>query len=190
LHAPRNAANPWTHVRTMFELRTSRDADGGTYTAPSGQRSHLRPADMPLTVLTCDESIATHNSTWPITDTPCRFPPRRRASRSLPSGRSRSSSSSSDLRSHERPHQGQQRWTCGDAGSWTHACLSALTRFCSSTAHFRVQTTRQLRNPGGGPARFAQDVSHCCRRYWHATATRSGSLTPFRVQQGSAPVSL
>ena len=40
--------------------------------------------------------------------------------------------------------------TCGDAGSWTRACLSASTRFCSSTAHFRVQATGQLRNPGCG----------------------------------------
>jgi len=40
--------------------------------------------------------------------------------------------------------------TCEDADSWTHACLSAITRFCSSTAHFRVQATGQLRNPGYG----------------------------------------
>ena len=27
LHPPRNSANPWTHVRTVFEPTTSRDAD-------------------------------------------------------------------------------------------------------------------------------------------------------------------
>src|SRR3954451_19384889 len=87
-------------------------------------------------------------------DKPCRFPPAHRASRSLPSGGSRSSSSSSDLRSHEHAHQGQQRLTCEDAGSWTHACLSAITRFCSSTPHFRVQAPGQLRNPGQGDDRL------------------------------------
>src|SRR3954447_20130910 len=79
---------------------------------------------------------------------PCRFPPRHRACRSLPPEGSRLSCRSSELRPHERVHQGQQRLTCEDAGSWTHACLSAITRFCSSTAHFRVQAPGQLRNPG------------------------------------------
>src|SRR4051794_8750802 len=79
---------------------------------------------------------------------PCRFPPRHRACRSLPPEGSRLSCRSSELRPHERVHQGQQRLTCEDAGSWTHACLSATTRFCSSTAHFRVQAPGQLRNPG------------------------------------------
>jgi hypothetical protein len=49
--------------------------------------------------------------------------------------------------------------TCEDAGSWTHACLSAITRFCSSTAHFRVQATGQLRNPGRGACRTRRSSS-------------------------------
>jgi hypothetical protein len=45
---------------------------------------------------------------------------------------SRLSCRSSDLRPREHAHRGQRRLACADAGSWTHACLQAITRFCSS----------------------------------------------------------
>lgn len=67
----------------------------------------------------------------PITGKPCRFPPRCRASRSLPTGGSRSSSGSADLRSGEHSDQGEQRLSCEDADSWTHPCLCAGGRRAS-----------------------------------------------------------
>ena len=120
----------------------------GAYTARviSGHNRGL--ADIPLRLLTCDKCTATHSPAGSIMNKPCRFPPRHRACRSLLPDGSRLSCRSSDLRPHGHAHQGQRRLTCENAGSWTHACLAAITRFCSSAAHFRVQAPGQLRNPG------------------------------------------
>jgi hypothetical protein len=80
----------------------------GAYTPPVASDHKRVRSTWPLSLLTCNDSIMTRRFRIPITDKPCRFPPRRRASRSLPPEGSRSSSGSSDLRSGEHSDQGEQ----------------------------------------------------------------------------------